>query len=133
MRNLTVFFCIVFVLVIAVIIGAIREDGTQRKKEKIADVPHIGSIQVLNGCGAEGAANKVADYLREQNFDVKSIGNANTWNYPFTMVIARSTDTTVASQVAKALGTAKLVVVRTSEQLYDATVMIGPDFEERIR
>lgn len=135
MRNLIVFICIGFVLVIATIIGSIRESAgiaAVPVKESVT-VPHIGSVQVLNGCGAVGGANKMADFLRERNFDVKSIGNAECWNYPFTMVIARNSDMSIASQVAKTLKTDKVVLVRNTEQLYDATVVIGPDYGERIQ
>jgi len=44
--------------------------------KQLPAVPSIGSIQVLNGCGAEGAANRVADFLRAKGFDVKDLGNA---------------------------------------------------------
>jgi hypothetical protein len=135
MRNFLVFCCLVVIMAIATIIGVMRESTplAPKRKPPAAAVPYIGSIQVLNGCGAEGAANKVADFLRSKNFDVKSIGNADTWNYPFTMVIARSQDMTIAQQIAHVLTTDKMTMVRTNEQAYDVTVVIGPDYVERIK
>ncbi len=96
-------------------------------------IPYIGRIEVLNGCGIEGAAGKVADYLRSTNFDIKSVGNAQTWNYPFTIVISRTQDTTVASQVASSLDTDKMIIIRNNDKMHDVTVIIGPDFGERIQ
>ena len=93
----------------------------------------MGRIEVLNGCGIEGAAGKVANFLRSKNFDIKSTANADIWNYPFTIVVSRSLDTTIASQVAAALKTDKMVVIRSNDNLHDVTVFIGPDFGERIQ
>jgi hypothetical protein len=96
-------------------------------------VPFIGSIEIRNGCGVEGAANKVADFLRSKNFDVKTVDNAETWNYPYTMVVSRNKDTTIASEIARELKTDKLVTIRNNDNLYDVTVFIGPDYGERIQ
>lgn len=101
--------------------------------KNITAVPDIGSIELLNGCGAEGAANMVADYLRTNNFDVKYIGNADTWNYPFTMVISRNRNDSIANQVARVLHTDKVVKIRKSDNSYDVTVVIGPDYGEKIQ
>jgi hypothetical protein len=96
-------------------------------------VPHIGSVQVLNGCGAEGAANRMADFLRSKSFDVKDIGNAPTWNHPATMVISRTADMGLANEIERFLKTGKVVLIRNGELLYDVTVVAGPDFEDRIK
>ncbi|MBN1128484.1 MAG: LytR C-terminal domain-containing protein [Chitinispirillaceae bacterium] len=96
-------------------------------------IPHIGSIQVLNGCGVTGAGDKIADFLRLKKFDVKNIGNAGSWNYPFTLVISRTTDMTVARQIAGTLTTDRCILLRTGDTTYNVTVIIGPDYEERIR
>jgi hypothetical protein len=92
------------ILGISILIGTEIKTGPDLKqdKKKTGSVPYIGKVEVLNGCGIEGAAGKVADYLRSTNFDIKSVGNAQTWNYPFTMVISRTLDTTLP-QVASSL------------------------------
>jgi hypothetical protein len=99
----------------------------------LASVPSIGSVQVLNGCGAEGAANRVADFLRSKGFDVKDIGNASTWNHQSTIVISRTTDMNLANGIEKLLKTGKVVLIRNGDSMYDVTVVAGPDFEERIK
>ena len=104
---------------------------TEKKQSVI--IPSVGSIQVLNGCGVVGAANNVADFLQAKGFDVKNKGNAPTNNYPFTLVVSRKKDGAIARQVAQALGTDKLSLVRTSDEPYDATVFVGPDFLERTK
>jgi hypothetical protein len=135
MSNLLTLFIISAVMGISMLIGTelkTRPVPKQEKKNSVS-VPYIGKVEVLNGCGIEGAAGKVADYLRSTNFDIKSVGNAQTWNYPFTMVISRTLDTTVASQVASSLNTDKMIVIRNNDKMHDVTVIIGPDFGERIQ
>jgi hypothetical protein len=98
------------------------------------NIPHIGSIQVLNGCGVTGAADRMADFLRSRNFDVKDIGNASSWNYPGTMIISRTADMALANELEKFLKTGKVTLIRNrDEHLYDVTVVVGPDFEEKIK
>jgi hypothetical protein len=97
------------------------------------NVPNIGSVQVWNGCGTGGAADRMAGFLRAKNFDVKDIGNAPTWNYPETMIISRTNDMGLANEIEKHLKTGKVVLIRNNEQLYDVTVVVGPDFEEKIK
>lgn len=131
-------FCVVLtVIVTSMIIGKNLKPNIEfpEKEETVVDtsVPHKGSIQVLNGCGTEGAANRLADYLRLKRFDVKDIGNATAWNYPHTMIISRTKDMSLAKELEKLLKTDKLVLVRTDEQLYDVTVVVGPDFEGKIK
>ena len=75
-----------------------------------------------------GAAGIVANFLREKSFDVKSIGNAKSWNYPFTIVASRTKDMTIARQVCATFNIDKLVLLRTGEELYNVSVLIGPDF-----
>lgn len=98
-----------------------------------ASVPSIGRIQVLNGCGAEGAADQMTDFLRAKKFDVTNKGNASSWNYPFTLVVSHTKDMAVARQIAKALNTDHIVLMRKEDRACDATVIIGPDYGERIR
>ncbi|MBN1577472.1 MAG: LytR C-terminal domain-containing protein [Chitinispirillaceae bacterium] len=136
MRN------VVALLAIAVIIGFSIHKGTALQKRaapsspaapaRQSDVPSIGRIEVLNGCGSGGSARIMADYLRKKHFDVKYIGNADNWNFTETLVVSRVADTSIALQVAAALDTKNMVLIRTPENLYDVTVIVGPDYRERL-
>jgi hypothetical protein len=137
-RNLIPFSAISAILVLAMMIGILRNPVVVRPSAAVPEnggiiVPSIGRVQVLNGCGAEGAADKMTDFLRTKKFDVKNTGNAPSWNYPFTIVVSRSPDMTVARQIAKALNTDHIVLIRKDDRTYDVTVIIGPDYRERIR
>jgi hypothetical protein len=112
------------------------EAGAPQKSEDARQkipYPHIGRIQVLNGCGAVGAAKTVADFLRSKKFDVKDEGNAKSDNYDTTMVVSRNKDKTIAQQVAQTLNIHSVVLMRNGEDMYDVTVFVGSDFQERVR
>ena len=137
MKNL------LMLLVFSACIGALIFIGTlitnqppaanNTPRDVVSPIPHLGSIELLNGCGIDGAAQEVADFLRANSFDVKSIGNAPTWNYSSTLVISRTSDTTMAAKVASALKTDKMTIIRNNHHLYDVTVFIGSDYKERIQ
>jgi hypothetical protein len=96
-------------------------------------IPSVGKVQVLNGCGAGGAAGIVADFLRSKKFDVKNIGNAPMSNYQTTLVASRTRDMSIARMVAAALNTDEVFLMRTGDAMYDVTVYVGADFKERAR
>jgi hypothetical protein len=136
MKNFLAFLIIVLFIGFAIITGIAqlkRPFPPHRQLSTPKNVPYIGKVQVLNGCGTEGVAHLMADHLRKHHFDVKDIGNADNWNFPETMVISRVNDTTVASQIAGVLHTGNMVLIKKEEALYDVTVIVGPDYRERIR
>jgi len=147
-KNLSTFLSICAILFVAMVIGIIRNpekravptaavsaktDSLQQEQTAIDNIPSIGRVRVLNGCGAEGAADKMTDFLRAKKFDVTNKGNAASWNYPFTLVISHTKNMTIARQIAKALNTDHCVLIRKDDRTCDVTVIIGPDYGERIR
>ena len=115
-------------------IGMVRNRNAAEHEKKSAQVvPFLGQVQVLNGCGAHGAADEMTDFLRANHFDVKFAGNAANWNFPFTLVISRTPDMTIARKIARALKTDHCLLIRNNDRTYDATVVIGPDYGERIK
>ena len=138
-KDITVFASVNAVLLVTMVVGMLRMQQTHSaptaspEPKRDMTVPSIGSVQVLNGCGAEGAADRMTDFLRAKKFDVKNIGNAPSWNYPFTLVISHTKDMTVAQLVARALNTDRCVLMRKDDRTYDVTVVIGPDYGEKMR
>lgn len=134
-----------FILILlATFIGALIIIGTmiaiekpdifmKKQTQTYQNVPHLGSIELLNGCGVDGAALEVANYLRSKGFDVKYIGNAPEWNYSSTLIVSRVKDTDMASRVASVLKTQKMTLIINNNTLYDVTVFIGSDYKERIQ
>jgi hypothetical protein len=138
MKNISILILLAASIVILIFIGTMITEEPQRElvkkvSPKTQNVPHLGSIELLNGCGVDGAALEVANYLRSKSFDVKNIGNAPEWNYTNTLVISRTKDTTMASKVAAVLKTQKMTLIINNNTLYDVTVFIGSDYKERIQ
>lgn len=142
MRNLILFCVVLSPLFLSLFIGIHLQKPAQAAQRNAAasspvpvsvsqNIPYKGSVQVLNGCGVSGAAELMAAFLREKNFDVKKVENAQSWNYPATMIISRTDDMALARELGKILKTEKVVLVRTAEQLYDVTVVTGPDFKDK--
>jgi hypothetical protein len=135
-KNVIILCTVTLVLVIAVAVG-MRQPDREQPRRAAADtrpgVPSVGKVQVLNGCGAAGAANVIAEFLRMKQFDVKNIGNAPMSNYQSTLVASRTRDMTVARQVAEALSTDAVFLLRTQDTTYNVTVYVGADYKERTR
>lgn len=83
------------------------------------------SIEVLNGCGSEGAADRVAMLLRGAGYRVDFVGNADHFHYREDIVVARTLGRSRAEPVARILGDAALVEQRRPGSLYDVTVVVG--------
>lgn len=102
------------------------------KEEKPAPafVPNTGQIQILNGSGKAGAAEQFRNFLTDQGFDIIEFGNAASWNYPHTLVVARTDNEPVARDLARVMGTENLIHLFDPLAMVDATVFVGKDYEE---
>lgn len=101
----------------------------QENEEHIAEVV---KVEVLNACGIPGLANQMAEYLREQDFDVVNVGNySGGYDLDHTFVFDRvSLNAFYARKVGKSLGVERAQVapqLDSSLQLM-VTVLIGKDY-----
>lgn len=137
MRNLIFLLITLSVCFLAILIGKMQtvpqnsEDEVE-KTSAISNIPHIGRVEVLNGCGVSGAASVLAGYLRDRSFDVKNTDNADSWNYTETIVISRTGEMDVAEQIADALGIKDVVLLKNGQDLYNVTVIAGSNFSTLI-
>lgn len=86
-------------------------------------------IEVLNGSGDRGAAERMAQRLRGLGFDVVYWGNADSFEHGVTHVINRSGYPGVAGEIADALGTDSVATEIDAELHLDATVILGKDWQ----
>ncbi len=100
----------------------------------MAQFAHHGSVcelpvvvEVLNGCGQSGIAEKVASHLRGCGFDVMYVGNADDFGFTETLVVDRIGDRDKARAVAAALGRAPVVYQMSSAFFVEVTVVLGDD------
>jgi hypothetical protein len=89
-------------------------------------------IDVQNGSGVQGIADKFTDYLRAHGFDVVEMGNFSSSDVKTSMVIDRAGNMRNAKRVAESLGIPEKFVIQQMNKNYflDATVVIGKDFAD---
>jgi hypothetical protein len=94
-------------------------------------ISQVIQVQVLNGAGRAGLANRFTSALRKNGFDVVETGNFESFDIPKTYVIDRLGNLENARRVARALNLGEDRIVReVSEGFYlDATVVIGLDYD----
>jgi hypothetical protein len=83
------------------------------------------TFEVLNGCGASGAGERVAMLLRGAGYRVDAIGNADHFHYRQDIVIARRVSLEKAEPVARLLGRASVIEQRRAGHPYDITIVVG--------
>ncbi|MGD9202842.1 MAG: LytR C-terminal domain-containing protein [Chitinispirillia bacterium] len=137
MRNLLVFFSLCCIITGSIFIGVKRNTVLNQTYSDInfpsPSIPNIGRIEVLNGCGEPKAAAKVADFMREKQFDVKYIHNADSWNYPYTIIVSKISDMTLADKIGSILNTDRIILLRNEDDLYNISIFVGNDFGDLIQ
>ena len=99
--------------------------GTQKPADYI-------QIEVLNGCGVAGVADKFTSFLRSNKFDVIQSGNYTSFDVDHSMVIDRIGNMANAEKAAQMLGIKKEYVIQQINKNYflDVTFVIGKDYNQ---
>ena len=82
-------------------------------------------VEVLNGCGVPGAAERVATDLRAGHFIVERTGNAPEFGHTENLVIARTADREAMEEVARRLDCPNRLIQRNETADVDVTVIVG--------
>jgi len=92
----------------------------------------IIQLEVLNGCGVEGAADKITDYLRKNHVDVVQTGNYMSFEIDKTLVIDRTGNKANAEKIADILGIDhKNIIQQINEDYFlDVSLVIGKDYNQ---
>jgi len=136
-RSVNIFLNLVIVLLAGLVIFlsfslltkisalAFNEDETDLNK-----TPKIIQLEVLNGCGITGIAEKFTNYLRKENFDVVQVGNYSSYDINNTLVVDRTGNKTNAAKVAEAIGVDSKNIIQqiNNDYFLDVSVIIGKDF-----
>jgi len=98
-----------------------------------ANVPYQGIvIEVLNGCGVPGIAQKFTNYLRAEGFDVIYTGNADRMDYPGTVLIERVDSRDKSGEVNRTLQLSPQAVIQKLDLSLqvDLTLILGRDYSQ---
>ncbi len=93
-------------------------------------IPAVIQVEVLNGSGVSGIADKITDYLRLHRFDVVQIGNYISYDVEKSIVIDRTGNMVNAFKIADSLGISRKNVIQQVNNNYilDVSLIIGKDF-----
>jgi len=89
---------------------------------------NIIRVEVLNGCGESGVAERVTNWLREQGFDIVYYGNADSYGYEESILFDRSGRPEFALEVGQILGCENIERRYDGLLLLDVSVIVGKDW-----
>lgn len=92
---------------------------------KNVPAPERTNVEVLNGCGIEGAASKMRERLEANGYTVVAVGNAATFDYKETVIEAAEAEREAALRAAALFG---LGDERLEPPAYDVKIIIGDDY-----
>ena len=103
----------------------------QTEAKGVTEQGDIIQLDVLNGCGISGIAQRFTEYLRKRKFDVVQMANYKTYDVVESLVIDRVGDKNTARKVANALGISdKNIVTELNPDYYlHVSVVIGRDYQ----
>ena len=135
--NLIIFLLVVLVVYLSysAYLKIVQKSPDEVRIEKSEVAAEIIQINVLNGCGVSGVADRFTDYLRAHEFDVVELGNyvvngKVNYNVSETFVIDRIGNKANALKVAEDLGIEKVKVIQQINEDYflDVSLVIGKDY-----
>jgi hypothetical protein len=92
---------------------------------KNVPAPENTHVEVLNGCGIEGAASKMRERLEANGYAVVAVGNAATFDYRETVIEVSEDQRDAALRAAALFG---LDEDRLEPHRYDVKIVIGDDY-----
>lgn len=135
--NLIIFLLIVLIVYLSysAYLKIVQKSVDQVVKERTEVAAEIIQLNVLNGCGVSGVADRFTDYLRAHDFDVVELGNYTirgriNYNVDETFVIDRIGNKANAIKVAEVLGIEEVKVIQQINEDYflDVSLVIGKDY-----
>lgn len=114
----------------ALIVQILNSNKNEDSAEQNILLPSQVQVEVLNGCGVAGVADRFTELLRAKGFDVVNKGNYTSFDVDNTLVIDRSNNHEKTSLVAETIGVEKKRIVKQFNNQYflDITLIIGKDY-----
>lgn len=121
-------------MVLSVVTKFQKFEGTANEEGKKKPAADIVQLEVLNGCGVLGVADKFTEYLRKKNFDVVQVGNYISFDIDKTLIIDRTGNVANAEKVAGFLGIDESRIIQqiNNDYFLDVTLVIGKDYGQLI-
>jgi hypothetical protein len=132
--NIIIFFLVVVVAFLSFsIVKKIKSNSNKVVVTVNNTVPAaIIQLEVLNGCGVAGAAEKITDYLRINHVDVVQMKNYSSFDIEKSLVIDRTGNRPNAEKIADLLEIDRKNIVQqiSTDYFLDVSLVIGKDFNQ---
>jgi hypothetical protein len=91
-------------------------------------------VEVLNGCGVSGVAEKLTDHLRSNKIDVVNLGNYRSFEIENSIIISRNEKILNAEIVAAIVGLDNQSIIQqiNPDYMLDVTFILGKDYRDLI-
>lgn len=132
LNTIILFLGIIILFLLYSLITKIQSGDEDISETKQNVASSIIQLEVLNGCGMPGVAEKFTDFLRKRNFDVVQLGNYRSFDIDKSIVIDRTGNKANAEKVADALGIEKKFIIQqlNIDYFLDVSLVIGKDFNQ---
>ncbi len=87
-------------------------------------------VEVLNGCGISGVADKLTEYFRSSKVDVVNLGNYRSFEIENSIIISRNDKIKNAEKIAALVGLDENSIIQQTnpDYLLDVTFILGKDY-----
>jgi hypothetical protein len=132
LKTLIIVFCVIDMVLVYFAVRQCSSPVEQAPQTEVQGREERLQVEVLNGCGVDGVADKFTRYLREKNLDVVKTDNYESYNLLRTVIIDRQGNMENAVRIAEILGLGEDRILQEihEEYLNDATILIGKDFRQ---
>jgi hypothetical protein len=131
--NVIIFFLVLVVTFLSIsIVKKIKSNNNAARVENTKVPEAIIQLEVLNGCGVSGAAEKITDYLRSNRVDVVQMKNYISFDIEKSLVIDRTGNKLNAEKIADILGIDRKNIVQqiSNDYFLDISLVIGKDYNQ---
>lgn len=130
--NVSIFLLVLLIIYMSysIYVKLSHKPGDNIELSNGQNAADIVQVEVLNGCGIGGVADRFTDQLRAKGADVVKIGNYISNDIGETLVIDRIGNIANAYKVARMLGVKNENVIQQMNKDYflDVSVIIGRDY-----
>jgi len=123
--GLSVLALVILLFILSTVSVWLFDEG----RDNSVTLPDV-SLEVLNGCGMEGAAKELTSILRKKGYRVADFRNADNFDYEHTTIKVRTAGPEEGEAVAVLLGCDRIVYEPSKNAMADISIVIGPDWEE---
>ncbi len=123
---------VVLITLVTVLLMHSKEEVVVSEEDESVMLPPV-QIKILNGCGIPGAANLFADALYYENIVVTSTGNANSFNYNKSIIIAKKDIPDDLKRLREMTLIDDYTLALTDRTTAPFFVIVGKDYEQVIK